>query len=316
MQIDKFNGTVAVSNGGTEQMYRRLLRCIPQETQNKLQIVCSRVRELDATKKRILWLHDFWNDPESKNINDKGLHKHFDEIVFVSEFQRTTYLTAYGWPYAKTNVIRNGIEPFQNLKKRPSDTINLVYHTTPHRGLEILQPVFLEAYKLFPNIKLHVFSSFKIYGNEGADIRYKELFDICNTHPAIVNYGTVSNETIREKLQEMHIFAYPCIWPETSCIALIEALCAGLFPIVPEFTALTETIGFANANRKVRYNEDYKKYMNDFYIALITALEHFTKNPQDLDKVRAYNHGMYNQIYNFENIMKNKWQPLISSLTD
>ena len=77
-----------------------------------------------------------------------------------------TFCMGLGVPYDNCHVMRNAIDPVPtNLIKKPDtkEQIRLIYHTTPHRGLELLVPVF-EFYKEYDNSYLDVFSSFEIYG--------------------------------------------------------------------------------------------------------------------------------------------------------
>ena len=66
---------------------------------------------------------------------------------------------------------------------------------------------------------------------------YKKLKDMKN-----VEYNSnVSNEEIRKELVNSHIFAYPSIWPESCCLAAIEAMSAKNLLVLPNLAALKET---------------------------------------------------------------------------
>ena len=64
---------------------------------------------------------------------------------------------------------------------------------------------------------------------------------MCLNTKGIVYRGSISNEELRAELPEFDIFAYPCTFEETSCIAVIEALSAGLSVITSNIGALPET---------------------------------------------------------------------------
>ena len=60
--------------------------------------------------------------------------------------------------------MKNAIDPIPYAEK-PKDRINLIYHTTPHRGLNIAVAAMKELAKLHGDkIHLDVYSSFEAYG--------------------------------------------------------------------------------------------------------------------------------------------------------
>ena len=233
--------------GGTEMQKYALFHKLDPELRDKFQFICSRVRDIDPELIPILWLHDLWQDPEAMRLKDPAFRKPFGKMVFVSEWQRDSYVKNLGIPKADTHVIRNAIEPFtlDSMWHKPTpNPIRLIYHTTPHRGLELLIPVFEYIWeRCSQNIILDVYSSFNIYGWPQRDAQYEELFERCRQHPGIIYHGYQPNDVIRAALKKTHIFAYPSIWQETSCIAMIEAMSAGCYCIAPNYGALQETMG-------------------------------------------------------------------------
>lgn len=225
--------------GGTELMLHSLHQKIPQDLMQHFQIIPSRVRDVDDSKIKIYWLHDLPGDPESEHLRNGGWNR-FDKLVFVSNWQMQAYQRHYGLPWYKCIVLHNAIEPIEYVEK-PNNKIKLIYHTTPHRGLNILVTAFDEIAKRYKNVELDVYSSFKIYGWEHRDEPYKEIFDFCRNHPQINYHGSVSNAEVRKALQQAHMYVYPNTWLETSCISLIEAMSAGCFCIHPNYGALYET---------------------------------------------------------------------------
>lgn len=235
------NEISANSKGGTELMRMGLEERLDPTLVDNFQIICSRVRELDETKIRVLWLHDLPGDPESAHLKNGG-HDKFHLLVFVSNWQMQQYINYYNIPWSKCLVIENAITPIEreNIVKSP-DKIKLIYHTTPHRGLEILVPVYEKLCEKHDNLELDVYSSFNIYGWAERDDQYKQLFERCKNNPKINYHGTVSNQEVKKAIAEADIFAYPSIWPETSCISLMEAMSAECVCIHPNYAALYET---------------------------------------------------------------------------
>jgi glycosyltransferase involved in cell wall biosynthesis len=161
------------------------------------------------------------------------------------------FINHYQLEWSQCYVLPNAIEPIEGVslpKTAENGRIRLIYHTTPHRGLEILAHVFDEISKKYP-ISLDVFSSFSVYGQPESDAAYTQLFDYLRQHPLIRYHGGQPNNIVREALVSSHIFAYPSIWPETSCISLMEAMSAGAIAVHPNLAALFETA----ANNTVMY---------------------------------------------------------------
>lgn len=232
------------ANGGTEITTRELFNLLEPEELEEVQIISSRVRELDPDKYRIYHLHDLPGDPEASHLRSAASRERFDRIVFSSNWQYQQFRTELNLPYSQQfRVIETGVEPIQWMEKSNPRTnpIRLIYTSTPHRGLELLVPVFEQLSELFDFIELDVYSSFKLYGWDDRDKQFEELFDRCRNHPKIRYHGTVGREEIIKAYQDAHIFAYPSIWPETSCRCLIEAMMAGCLCVHPNFAALPDT---------------------------------------------------------------------------
>lgn len=298
------------ARGGTELMQERLHRSLPAELLERFQIIPSRVREIDPDRIPILWLHDLPNDPESQHLKDPNLRKRFKKIVAVSDWQMQLYNVVLGLPYSESTVIKNGIYPIEIERKRFDDTIKIIYHTTPHRGLELLVPVFEELCKHHDNIELDVFSSFSIYGWSERDKPYEQLFERCKAHPKINYHGAVSNEQIREELKKSHIFAYPSIWPETSCLAAIEAMSAMNFVVCPNYAALPETCSnFANM---YQWTENTNDHANRFYAVLDATITDIKNNGIHHNRLK-FQKDYFDVMYSWDMIAQ-KWEATLNGL--
>jgi glycosyltransferase involved in cell wall biosynthesis len=301
--------------GGTELQGKWLAEHVDPALLDNVQIIRSRVRELEPDKKHILWLHDLPWDPESAHLRDPKSLERFDKIVCVSNWQMQMYSAVLGLPYSKCEVLKNAIHPIDSsIINKPLDKIKLIYHPTPHRGLEILVPVFDKLCQEFDNIELDVYSSFKLYGWEERDKQYAELFEQCKNHPHINYHGSQPNEVVRKALAEAHIFAYPSIWMETSCICLMEAMSAECFPIVPNLAALPETGG--GFPETYQWDEDKGRHADKFYHVLRDYIIYF-KAHQDhgvnpsFAAMKHYADTMYSW-----NIRSMQWTNFLSQFSD
>lgn len=259
------------AKGGTELMREWIIDQLDPELTKHFQIISSRPGLLDPDKIKILWLHDLANDPAVSKLSDPQYREQFDLFVFVSNWQMEQYNTILGVPYSKSIVLENAIRPLEmKHKSNPKENVNIIYTPTPHRGLELLVPVFERVSDMFDNVTLDVYSSFSLYGWNERDKPYESIFERCRNHPKINYHGSVSNDEVRDALNAAHIFAYPSIWPETSCICLIEAMSARCVAVHPNYAALPETSG--GLTMMYQWCEDPTEHANRFAGNLITAI--------------------------------------------
>lgn len=299
------------SMGGTELMATALAEKLDPELSSKFQIICSRVRDIDEDKIPILWLHDLPNDPESHHLADKESRDRFAKFVFVSNWQMNEYIHTYGLDWDQCYVIKNAIDPIE-LKEKPKDgVVRLIYHSTPHRGLELLVPVFEYLSEKYDNVELDVYSSFNLYGWPARDKPYEELFDRCNQHPKIRYHGTQPNDVIRNALKEADIFAYPNIWPETSCICAIEALDAGCLMLAPNYAALPETA--ASWGITYQWTTDANKHANVFANILDHMVTTLSEGKQDADYMVQQQKLYFDNFFSWEVRMK-EWNQLLNTI--
>lgn len=308
---DKVSGNAM---GGTEIMKLKLQDAIDPALLDKFQIFVSRVHEeLSDKHVRVLWCQDLAGDPESDHLKNGGWKK-FHKIVFSSHWQMRGFIDHYKIPWSKCIVIHNGIQPIEWVDKDRTDKIRLVYTPTPHRGLNILLPVFDKLSQEYDNIELNVFSSFKLYGWEERDKPFQDLFDALKAHPKVNYRGTVSNDELRSELQKMHIFAYPSIWQETSCLCLMEAMSAGLICVHSNYGALPETS--ANWTHMYQYNENINDHASIFYGVLKAAIEDVKNLPEDQYVGKVRTQKAYVDVFNNWDMLKLQWISLLSSMKD
>jgi UDP-glucose:(glucosyl)LPS alpha-1,2-glucosyltransferase len=145
----------------------------------------------------------------------------------------------------------------------------LIYHPTPHRGLEILVPVFEQVCDEY-NLWLDVYSSFDLYARPEANKPYEPLFERCRDHSRIGYHGSQPHDVVRDAVARADVFTYPSIWRETSCMSAMEAMSAGCMVVAPTYGALAETLGcFAWS---YDFTEDTVIHADRFKAALEDAL--------------------------------------------
>ena len=172
-----------------------------------------------------------------------------------------------------------------------------------------MYPVFDKLCEKHNNIKLHVFSSYKIYGWDEADSRYQELFDKLSNHPNIVYHGFKSNEEVRAQLQQSHILAYPSIWSECNSRSLIEAMSAGAMCVHPNLAGLSDTSG--GLTFQYQWDENHNKHANKFYHALDHAIE--VVLDEDMQNYLKFIKMYADTRFNWKRITT-QWEDILNSL--
>jgi UDP-glucose:(glucosyl)LPS alpha-1,2-glucosyltransferase len=315
------DGTYTKAMGGTELMNKALMERVDSDLLEEFHIIKSRVRKVDPDKKNVLWLHDLFQDPEAQHLKIPQLRDRFDKLVFVSNWQLSTYNLGLGVPYSKSIVLQNAIDPIEieNIDSKYRNTeeqIKLIYHTTPHRGLELLVPVMERLSEIHGDrIHLDVYSSFEAYGWPERDEPYKDIFKRIEEHSNMTYHGYQPNDVVRKALQDAHIFAYPNIWQETSCIAAIEAMSAGCEIVCSNLAALPETTGnFANM---YQYNEDPQEHVHAFLNSLNTSIVSLMDKrgwKQKSFKAQVQKHWTDN-FYNWD-LRAAEWTQLLQGLSN
>lgn len=298
------------SKGGTELLIKELEDNVDSRLLDSVNIYPSRIREeVDSSKVNIYWIHDLPGDPEMDHLKNGGWNK-FDKLVFVSNWQLHKFIDYYGIPWYKCIVLPNAINSSDSDIVKPKDKIKIVYHTTPHRGLNILIPVFKKLSEKLDNIELDVFSSLKIYGWEEKDKQFEALYDECRNHPKINYHGSQPYDVVRKAVNESHIFAYPSIWQETSCRSLMEAMSAGCLCVHPNYGALYETA--AGWSWMYQWNENIQDHANAFYANLVHAINHLD---EEGIQSKLYSQKSYADVFYSWRMRGIQWSGLIESLT-
>jgi UDP-glucose:(glucosyl)LPS alpha-1,2-glucosyltransferase len=264
------------SFGGSENQLRLLLKNLPDQNFKEINLILNNTNHdlIEKGKINVLWMHHFVNQKEAQNLGSKNYTDKLDWIVFNSNWNFEKFVYQFKIPEGKSIVIRNAIEKI-DFKKKTKDKIKLIYHTTPWRGLVHLLKIFKNLN--LENVELNVCSSTKIYGKKFDDKlgkEYEKIFDECKNTKNINYFGFLDNKKIIDLLKEMHIFAYPSVWPETSCISAIESMAAGCEVVTTNLGALYETCSpfgtFVNFDRNFdnlekRYSETLKNSIKNYW---------------------------------------------------
>ena len=148
------------SFGGSENQLRLLLKHLPDDNFKDINLILNSTSHDLLEKKRVnvLWMQHFVNQKEAQNLGSKDYVDKLDFIVFNSNWNFEKFFYQFKVPENKSLVIKNAIEKIE-FEEKPKDRINLIYHTTPWRGLVNLLKVFKSLN--LENVELNVCSSTK-----------------------------------------------------------------------------------------------------------------------------------------------------------
>ncbi len=263
------------SLGGSENQLRLLLKHLPDESFKDINLILNNTNHdlIEKNKINVLWMQHFVNQEEAKNLGSKDYVNKLDYIVFNSNWNFEKFQYQFKIPESKSLVIKNAIENI-DFHEKPKDKINLVYHTTPWRGLIHLLKVFKRLN--LQNTELNICSSTIIYGKKFDSIlgkKYENIFEECKNTKNVNYLGFVENNKIIELLKNMHIYSFPSIWPETSCISAIEAMAAGCEIVTSNLGALYETCTpFATF---VGFDSNFDNFEKKYQKALENSVKNF-----------------------------------------
>ena len=294
--------------GGTELMHEELIKRLPDNYKEQFSIENYAVY-LDHSKTTILWNQLSYDQGAIQFLQDPAEVEKIDHFVFISHWQSEMFRKIYNIPGYKTHVIKNACIGVDTRKPSKKDKIKLCYTSTPWRGLDVL----LRAWEILnpENCELHVFSSCKIYGKDFAqtDSQYEHLYQKCVDLPGVIYRGSIPNDELRKELPSFDILAYPNTFEETSCIAVIEALSAGLRVVTSNLGALPETTeGWA---KMYPYMIDPETHAQNFANILSEEINSF-KN-QSLDSQLELQSKIYAPRWHWNNRI-NEWLTLLDGL--
>jgi UDP-glucose:(glucosyl)LPS alpha-1,2-glucosyltransferase len=138
-----------------------------------------------------------------------------------------------------------------------------------------------------------IHSSTKIYGSKFEELekdKFEPLFELCRNTKNVNFKGYTFNGEIRKSLEDTHIYAYPSIFEETSCLAVIEAMSAGCHVVTTNYGALPETCGeFATM---IEFDSSAANLIERYAETLNSVLDNYKQNMYKYDlemQVKYYN---------------------------
>jgi hypothetical protein len=129
------------------------------------------------------------------------------------------------------------------------------------------------------SLQLDVFSSMTVYG-WASDADQKAFGDLYRsaTQPGVTLHGSVPQPVLLQNLAHSGFLLYPNTYPETSCIAAIEAQAAGCVVVTSALAALKETVENGTTGICINGDPHSDEYQKEF----VAAVHGLLKNPSRL----------------------------------
>jgi glycosyltransferase involved in cell wall biosynthesis len=240
----------------------------------------------------VAWMHESTFDNAMVPALD-----YFSGAVFVSEWQRRVN-QSHLRPHWKQAVIKNAMNPhFADLFPPEAKIIPakakppiLLYAGATPRGAFHIPPLLDRLRPRRTDFSMEIYCSIAPTRDPESN---KAYIGWMRGLPNVMHVGMVGQMELAKRMQRATVFVAPNPWPETSCIALIEALAAGLTAITSQRAALPETAeGFArqlpieDADHPTRF--DMPMPLDAFAEAIDRALAERLEKPDETEaRLRA-----------------------------
>lgn len=199
-------------------------------------------------KLNYLWCQDDADQPLFESLKDPQIAQivwsHCDGILMISHYQIKKWHEILKVPLEKVFLTQNGIVK-RDFTVRAEDLLRkprrAYYASTPFRGLNVLLELWPMVQSFVPDVELDIMSSMGTYQQPEKDSPYEFLFEKARQMKGVRYQPGVSQKELRQIAKDCRVLAYPCIFPETGCIAAMEAMASGCVVVGTSIGALPET---------------------------------------------------------------------------
>jgi glycosyltransferase involved in cell wall biosynthesis len=236
---------------------------------------------LGGETRLVLWTQHRVDQPAVQCLDQPAEREAYEAFVFASEWQRAEFIPRFGLAPERTQALRNAVAPAfldlfpagQPILPQKAMPPVLAYTSTPFRGLHLLVEAFPAIRAQVPDLRLRVFSSMQVYQESSASDQamYGSLYQRCRQTPGIEYVGSIPQPLLAREMRSVSVLAYPNIFPETFCIAALEAMASGCGIVTSALGALPETTaGFA---RLISVEQDSASYLREFVANTVAVLQ-------------------------------------------
>jgi glycosyltransferase involved in cell wall biosynthesis len=170
--------------------------------------------------------------------------------------------------------------------------------------------MFPEMRKQHPSLTLDVFSSMKVYGwtKEADQGEFRSLYEAA-AQPGVTLHGSVSQPLLLDHLSRTGLLLYPNTYPETSCIAAIEAQASGCVVVTSALAALNETVENDTTGICIKGDPQSDEYQRRF----VAAVQGLLGNPSRMMQFSRAARERAFRIYNWA-VIAAEWTEIFSQM--
>lgn len=222
-------------------------------------------------RRKYVWFHDIV--PEAEITKERV--QNFDRAIFVSKYhsERPEFNAI---PSDRKLISANGIDPqlFENRKVK-RDPHRCIYMSANERGLRILYDIWPDVKKAVPKAKLDVYYGWHSFDAINRDNPERMAWKASMIQKAkelegVTERGRIGQNDLHEEIFKSGIFAYPCTFPEVSCITAMKAQAGGAIPVTSDYANLKEIIHFGEKVPMGKFEEAdierYKKHLISYLL--------------------------------------------------
>ena len=262
---------------------------------------------------KILWAHHAYDQPVFLEFDHNIVH----HIVSPSQWNKEMFIKYHNVPEYKITVIPNGVSDIFSHSDKKTKT--MIFTSIPYKGIEVLAKVIPLIHQIHPDTKFKIFSSMSLYGN--LNDPYIETYGHLKKMPNVEYSNAVEQKELVKHYQESAFFIHPCIWEETFCVSMAEAMKCGAYPIITNIGALSEVAGPNNASVIPIEGENTSRgwkvtdnFIEEFATACCMALDYYDKDKEFYHEVSKIVSNHVCEKYDWKTIAS-RWKNLICDIT-
>jgi glycosyltransferase involved in cell wall biosynthesis len=191
---------------------------------------------------KVLWNHDTLEKPRELKL----IHDEIDLFLVLSRFHRDNFLIRLPLLDDRLVVTRNGLDLdfLDQAAAGPPDPGLFIYASRPERGLKLLlEEIWPRLHHWNPDLRLQV-CGYQLPGGPPPHLAelYQQVDRLLAITPGVVNLGPLGKADYYRHLSQSAMMLYPSVFPEISCLAVLEAQALGVPPLTSDAFALAESV--------------------------------------------------------------------------